>query len=183
MSSNGTKFHVFIEESLAFLAEQRVIDYYQEPLPSATDERMAAMVDRFMEATTAQRERFQAAAPESGRSLFGIFGHRAATLAARQESREWLRRGLAATAVANYVIPPRRNVDIALAVHHHCARKLGVNTVDLFAEIAAYAGDAVAGHLQAFGRRSDVTLGRYGWRELKTAQGVKYSFEMGRGNQ
>lgn len=95
----------------------------------------------------------------------------------RRESREWLRRGLVGTAVANYVIPPRRNVDVSLALFHVCARRLGANTVDLFDAAADAAGAAIADHLRAFGRRSDVRLASFGWRELKTPEGVRYTFE------
>lgn len=174
---NGDAFRAFTAVSTAYLADWQVIDYYRQPLPSEVDERLAAMVDRLLTAAPAERVRFQQALPAAQRALFGIFGHRAATLAVRQAARDWLLRGLVGTAVANYVIPPRRNVDVSLALFHFCARKLGVNTVDLFDEAAAAAGEAIADHLRAFGRRSDVRLVSYGWRELKTPDGVQYKFE------
>ncbi len=173
---NGNAFQGFIEDAVAFLQQLQVIDYYQESLPGELDERLAAMVDRLMAATPTERERFQQALAPGQRSFFGIFGHRAATLAMRYEDRGWLLRGLVGTAVANYTIPPKRNVEVALAVFHHVARKLGVNTVDLFDEAAAFGDEAIAAHLRTFGRRSNVRLGSYGWREVKTSEGVKYQF-------
>ncbi len=173
---NGNAFLAFVEEASAFLQKLQVIDYYQEPLPGEVDERLAAMVDRLMTATTAERERFQQTLAPGQRSLFGIFAHRAATLAMRYKDRNWLLRGLVGTAVANYTIPPKRNVDVGLAVFHHVARKLSVNTVDMFDKAAEYGGEAIAAHLRVFGRRSDVRLTSFGWQEVKTPEGVKYQF-------
>lgn len=174
---NGDAFAALTEEAVDFLKEKKALDYYREPLPSTTDEKMAAMIGRFMDATPAQREAFQQALTSEQRALFGIYGHRAATLSVRENARDRLLSGLVGAAIANYVVPARRNVDVALAVYHHCARKLGVNTVDLFEEAAGYAGEEIAGHLAAFGRRSDVHLKSYGWRELRTPEGVQYRFE------
>lgn len=182
MTGNGTAFAAFIADSVLFLRGIQLMDYYREPLPSPTDGRLAAMVSRLMLATVAQREQFQQALTPAQRSLFGILGHRAAMLARQPTmdepvARGWLLQGLVATAVANYTIPPKRNVEVTLALFHHCARKLGVNTVDLFETAAAYAGTAVADRLRAFGLRSDVRLSSYGWRELKTPEGIRYKFE------
>ncbi len=173
---NGNAFHGFMADAVTYLQQMQVIDYYQEPLPGEADERLASMVDRLMSATPAERERFQQALKSAQRSLFGIFGHRAATLAMRNADRAWLLRGLVGTAVANYTIPPKRNVEVGLAVFYHVARKLGMNTVDLFDEAAAFGGEAIAGNLRTFGRRSDVRLSSFGWQEVKTPEGVKYQF-------
>lgn len=174
---NGNAFHGFMAEAIAYLQQMQVIDYYRQPLPGVADERLGAMVDRLMAATPTERERFQQTLASGQRSLFGIFGHRAATLAMRQEERGWLLRGLVGTAVANYTIPPKRNVEVGLAVFHHIARKLGENTVDLFDKAAEFGGEAIAAHLCAFGRRSDVRLDSFGWREMHTPEGVQFKFE------
>ena len=176
---NGTEIQAFIESTAQLLAGLRVTDYYAEPLPSPTDLRLANVVGRFMAITPSQRETFQAALTQSQRALFGIYGHRAATLGRREESRERLLSGLAAAAIANYEIPARRNVEVALSVYHHVARKLGLNTVDLFDEAAGYAVGETAVLLRQFGRRRDVTLHKFGWREIKTPDGVKYKFSLG----
>ncbi|MEZ4645309.1 MAG: hypothetical protein R3E31_21685 [Chloroflexota bacterium] len=178
MMQNGNAFHAFTEDALAYLGQWETLAYYREPLPSAVDERLAAMMTRLLAATPAEREQFQQALAAAQRALFGVFGHRAATLARRQESREWLRWGLLGTAVANSIIPPRRNVDVALVVFHHVARQLGINTVDLFDEVADFADGAIAERLRLFGRRSDVYLRSYGWREIKTPDGVAYKFSL-----
>lgn len=174
--SNGTGFQAFVQATAVFLSEKTAASYYAEPLPSPTDERLDEAVARFMAAAPEQREAFPAALTPAQRGLFGIYGHRAATTAVRTTNRDLLLRGLVGAAIANYTIPNRRNVDVALAVYYHCARKLGMNTVDLFEAAEAFAGGEIAGELAAYGRRSDVTLSKYGWREVKTAEGIRYTF-------
>lgn len=177
--NNGNSFLAFVEESRRQLGQLKVIDYYQEPMPSANDELLDQIVARFSRSSNDERETFLSSLSQQQRSLFGIFGHRSATLAVRSDSRERLTRGLIGAVMANYVIPTRRLVDPGLAIYHHCALKLGVNTVDLFEGAATYAGSELAARLTSFGRRSDVVLSKYGWRELKTDDGVKYKFDWG----
>lgn len=177
MSGNGTEFTAFLAQAKAYLAQLTVLDYYKRPLPHDADAQIAAMIDRLLTATPAQRQVFVQMLEPAQRSLFGIFAHRAATLAARQQDRQWLERGLIATAVANITIPPKRNVEASLILFHHVARKLGVNTVDLFDHAADLIGGEIAPRLRAFGRRSDVRLSSYGWRELRRPDGVQFKFE------
>ena len=176
VASNGTNFLSFVQEAVQFLSGQTVVDYYAEPLPSPTDERLDGLVKRLMAATAVQRASFHTAVTDTQRALFGIYGHRAATTAVRTTNPDQLLRGLVGAAIANYTIPNRRNVEVALAVYYHCARKLGVNTVDLFETAAEYAGGEIVSELLAYGRRSDVTLQKFGWREVKSPEGIRYKF-------
>jgi hypothetical protein len=105
-----------------------------------------------------------------------LFGHRAATLAMRRQERAWLRPGLLGAALANYETADRRGITTGLAIYHHVARKLGINTVDLFDDVAACVPGEVVGLLREFGRRGDVRLAKFGWRELQTADGIRYKF-------
>lgn len=178
-NQNGDSFRAFTEEAIDFLNRKKVLDYYQEPLPSPTDDRLAGIVGRFMAATEREREAFQSALSQANRSLFGIYGHRAATLSVRQQAPEKLLSGLVGDVIANHVIPDRRDVSLGLAVYHHCARKLGLNPVDIFDEAARYAGPPLANLLLHFGRRDDVNLRSFGWREVQTAEGVRYTFNFG----
>lgn len=176
---NGSTFSAFISEVIQFLDGKKVVNYYTETLPSPTDETLRGYCQRFMAASAPEREQFQERLAPEHRSLFGIFGHRAATLSVRQESRDWLICGLVGTTIANYIIPPKRNVELGLAVFHHCARKLGLVPPDLFAEAARYATFDFATRLIAFGNRADVILSQFGWQEQKTPEGVKYKFNFG----
>ncbi len=175
-NGNGTSFHTFLTESIHYLDGKTVAGYYAEPLPSEMDGRMGQLVARLVGATAEEREQFSTTLTQQQRSLFGIYGHRAATLAARNESGEQLLMGLVATAVSNFTIPERRRVEVGLAVFHHVAHKLEMNPIELFEETAVYATDEFAQILLSFSRRADITLKKYGWEEQKTDDGVKYKF-------
>ncbi|MBE2221539.1 MAG: hypothetical protein IAF02_08365 [Anaerolineae bacterium] len=177
MSENGNAFRAFVEESVAALQDVKAIDYYQRPLPDELDDKLAEKVTRFMAATPEQRILFAEAFTEKQRAMFGIYGHRAATMSVRVEAPDRLLSGLVGATIANYTIPDKRNLAVSLAVYHHCARKLGMNTVDLFDEAAQVASETFAPILVQFGRQSDVTLSKYGWREIKTPEGVVYKFD------
>ena len=173
---NGNAFRTFTDETRQYLSGLRVVIYYAEPIPSTTDERLRLIVDRFRRGTAVAQEQFQTSLAQENRSLFGIYGHRAATIAVRQNSRDWLLSGLVGAVIANYIVPPRRNVDVSLAVYHHCAQKIGQAPVDLFAEAAQYAQPALAEKLHTFGHRADINLKQFGWEEQKTPEGVRYKF-------
>jgi hypothetical protein len=176
MQANGTDFHTFLSETADFLSRQNLVDYFRSPLPNPADEQVAAIVNRYLSATAVQRQQFLTHFDRQQRALLALFGHRAATLAIRQQEREWLRLGLMGAALGNYDASERHAVEPGLAVYHHVARKLGINTVDLFDEIADVVDGEMAYLLRQFGRRSDVHLAKYGWRELKTADGIRYKF-------
>ena len=97
----------------------------------------------------------------------------------RKRSRARLLQGLIGAVISNFVIPEKRRVEVGLAVYHHCARQLQVNTVDLFEEAATLASPAYAVTLREFGRRSDVILSKYGWEERQTPDGVTFKFNWG----
>lgn len=174
--NNGSAFRTFSDEVKQYLSGQKVVIYYAEPLPSAMDERMRGIVARFMKGTAVERDSFQDTLAPQQRSVFGIYGHRAATLAVRQNSREWLLNGLVGAAIANYIIPPKRNVEVSLVVYYHCAQKIGVAPATLFLDAAQFASPALAEKLAAFGQRTDVHLKQFGWQEQKTPDGVRYKF-------
>jgi hypothetical protein len=128
-----------------------------------------------------QRDRFLAALPDDKRSLFAIFGLRAATLSIRQLNPEWLRLGLMGYAIAHVGDQSGHNpgggLDTALAVFYHCARMLENETEKLFDEAAGYASNEMAERIRAFGHREDVTLKKFGWREIRTPEGIRFKFE------
>lgn len=176
-SANGRAYRAYLEGALAVLERLTAIDYYPLPLPSSPDETLADVVSAFTAWPLPAREQFLAALPPDKRGLFAIFGHRAATLAVRAGDAEKLRLGLVGCAIANVEIPPNRKVDAALAVFYHCARKLGLEPREVFDEAAQFADDDMAARLRAFGRRSDVTLKQFGWREIRRPEGVVFRFE------
>lgn len=176
---NGNALHAFVQDTLGYLEDKQVVSYYGQGFPSEMDAQLDEIIERFMGLSSEQRESFQAALSQSQRSLFGIYGHRAATLAVRNDDRVQLLRGLVGTAVSNFVIPKQRRIEVGLAVYHHCARKLGMNPADLFAQAADYAMPDLAYQLAAFGQQPGITLRKYGWFERKTRYGVEYHFSVG----
>ena len=167
-SANGQAFQAYLESARAALAGLSTVGYYQQPLPAPIDGRLGEIVSAFSGLPWLQRERFMDALEPRERSLFGVFGHRAATLSVRNADKEQLRLGLIAAAIANFVIPEKRDVDVGLAVFYHCAQKLAADPQEFFDEAAEYAAGAMADRMRAFGERTDVTLKQYGWREIRT---------------
>ncbi len=176
-AANGQAYRAYLERALEVLDSLTVESYYPSPMPDAADDALAEIVSAFTAWPLPVREQFLAQLPSNKRSLFGIFGHRAATLAVRRGDRDLLRLGLVGNLIANSPIPPNRNIEAALAVFHHCARKLEIEPGEFFEEATQFADEAMANRLTVFGRRSDVTLKQYGWREIKTPEGVRYKFE------
>ena len=176
-SANGRAFQAYLESAQAVLDGVTAIDYHQSALPAPLDERLAGIAVAFTGLAAPERERFMVALSDGQRALFGLFGHRAATLAVRRGDAEQLRLGLVGSVIANYTIPDKRNVDVSLAVFHHCARKLELDPQQVFDEAAQLATDEMAARLRAFGRRTDVTLRQFGWREIRGEEGVRYKFE------
>jgi hypothetical protein len=174
--NNGSAFRAFTDEVGQYLAGLKVVDYYAQPLPSAVDERLHGMVARFMQGTAVEHTAFQHSLTPERRSVFGIYGHRAATLAVRLNSRDWLLSGLVGAVIVNYTIPQKRNVELSLAVYHHCSQKIGAAPQEIFAEATRFAQPELAAKLAAFGQRTDVNLKQFGWQEQKTPEGVRYKF-------
>ena len=176
-SANGRAFQAYLESTRAVLEGVTAIGYHQLPLPAPLDEQLAEIAGAFTGLGAPERQQFMAALSDGERALFALFGHRVATLAVRNDNAEQLRLALVGNVIANYEIPDKRNVDVALAVFHHCARRLELNPTDVFDEAAHYAGEIMAERLRAFGRRLDVTLRQFGWREIRGEEGVRYKFE------
>lgn len=176
-TSNGQAYQAYLASALAILEQLAVDVYYPSPLPSPADDALTEIVSAFTAWPRDVRQRFKDSLPAGKRGLFGIFGHRAATLAVRRGDPELLRLGLIANLIANSPIPAKRNVEAALAVFYHCARKLELDPRALFEESAQLATDEMAERLIAFAERPDVTLKQFGWREIRSADGVRYKFE------
>lgn len=176
-AANGQAYRAYLEGALAIIDRTTVAEYYALPLPSAIDDALAEITGAFSAWPAPVREQFQEALGARGRGLFGIFGHRAATLAVRHNDPELLRLGLIGSAIANYTIAPTRKVDTALAIFYHCARKLDLEPQGLFEDVARLAADEMARQLTAFGGRESVLLKQFGWREIKTPDGIRFQFE------
>ena len=173
---NGTALKAISEELNQYASEHSTLDYYQQTMPSAYDLRLDEAVKQFMAAGPADRETFQSSLTPAALSHFGIYGHRAATRAMRENNQDYVQKGLVGAVIANYVVPDKRRVETGLAIYYHPAAKLGVNPLDLFTLAAGYATDDLAAQLVAFGNRADVSLKKYGWKEIDAPDGILYKF-------
>jgi hypothetical protein len=138
-----------------------------------TDSQVARICADLQKAAPVHREVFLSALTDRQRTIIGRYGMRAATLALREGSIPRLRSGLVALVLSGSAASDARDFMVGAAVHHHVALQLGLDPAVLFAEAAAYAGPA-GELLQAFGRRQDVTLEAFGWREVTTEHGPKF---------
>ena len=174
-TTNGNAFNAVIEGAAAYLEGIDSLGYYRERMPSDTDTGLYDIVGRFQNADAAQRRSFVSNLTTTQRSPLALFAHRAATVAVRLKSKAWLEKAMLASVIANYEMPESRNIDVQLAVLHHCAVKLGEDPAALFDWAATFAVDPLAAHLEAFGRREDVSLKKFGWVEQRTPDGVQFS--------
>ncbi len=174
---NGSPLSACAEELNTLVQDQNTLTYYQEALPSPTDQRLDKITHVFMSAGGDARQSFQESLLPAARSLFGIYGHRAATRAMREKNPQLLRQGLTAAVISNYTVPDRRRLEVGLAVYYHVSKMLAEEPAQLFRAAAVYARSDLAARFIAFGGRPDVTLQKYGWKEVNAIDGVEYRFD------
>ncbi|MCW2914190.1 MAG: hypothetical protein JWN52_2258 [Actinomycetia bacterium] len=149
--------------------------YEADGEPSAIDHQISGICAGLSEATPEQREFFRSSLNRRQRTVLARYGHRTATQALHERSGDLLRGGLIAIALATTGSDDDfRDVMIGIALHHHVARELGLTPSRVFDEAAAYAEPAVNELLRSFGRRTDITLVAFGWREIQTAHGPRF---------
>jgi hypothetical protein len=98
--------------------------------------------------------------------------HHDATLALRASSPVILLQKLAKFA-ADCEYDDDRDIMIRLAPYHECAARLGVDPSEVF-DAASRESPRLAGLIQTFGRRRDITLEAFGWRLADSASGPFY---------
>src|SRR6266480_3615749 len=69
-----------------------------------------------------------------------------------------------------------RDLLLALAPYHDCARRLGLDPAQVFAEAAEQSPPALQEIVREFGRREDVTPAAFGFYVEETADGPRYGF-------
>lgn len=176
-STNGSSLLPKIAETHELLEGLDKVAYYGGPMPSEADEQLRRLVNWFRACGPDDRSGLMNNLTPAERAYFGLFGHRAATLSMRQENAGWLWAGLAGYAMANWTVPDSRRVEPALAVYYYCATKLGEDPQRLFEMTAELASDEMRPILVDFGNRKDVRLSSFGWREIRTTDGIKFKFE------
>jgi hypothetical protein len=175
-------FADFAKEASHYLDGVSRYFYVQEEVPSATDHEIL-QVCRAVEAAGPEKAPEMAAAlDEHKRMVLSIFSRRSPQLVlakdvADGERGEILAAGLVAGALAYAGHTDFREVLVGLAPHYECARRLKLDITDVFDAAALFADEETAALMRIFGRRSDVTLARFGWREIQTPTGPAFEAE------
>lgn len=108
----------------------------------------------------------------------GRYGTRQTTIALRRRSLDHLVDALTATALAAATDAERgdpRDLMVALSLHHVVAREIESDPAALFAQVAdRLPGTPIADLLREFGRRGDVTLTAFGWKQVQTEDGPDF---------
>jgi hypothetical protein len=156
--------------------------YLQEEVPSATDHEILQICRALEAAGPAMAGEMAAALDDHKRLLLGIFSRRSPQLVlardiADAERGEVLAAGLVAGALAYAGHRDFREVLVGLAPHYECARRLKLDITDVFDAAALFADEETGALMRIFGRRSDVTLARFGWREIQTPTGPAFEPE------
>jgi hypothetical protein len=101
-----------------------------------------------------------------------------ATRALRQADPEVLRAGLVGVIGQREEEWTRdwRDLLLALAPYHDCARRLGLDPAEVFDEAAERSPAALREVVREFGRRSDVTSAAFGFFVEDTPEGPRYGF-------
>jgi hypothetical protein len=106
----------------------------------------------------------------------GVFGLRAAVLAAREHSPDLVRTSLVAFAIVDLTDHDIRDVLIGLSLLCHCANLSGADVPALLREAAAISGSAVAALYEDWAARYPGVqgIGSMGWRQVETGEGVGF---------
>ncbi len=175
-------FVEFIGEASAYLGGLLRYSYAQEQVPSATDYEIMQICNALEAAGPARTQRFAALLDDHRKTVLGIFGRRMPQLVLALDTpdadrRSILTAALVAEALSNAGHRDFRDVLVGLVLHHECARRLQLDVTDVFDVAADYADNDTGALMRIFGRRHDVSLRRFGWREVMTASGP--TFELG----
>jgi hypothetical protein len=171
---NNTRFRALSDHATVVL-ESLQLDRYYGPL-CAVDEAISALGRAFTDATPDQRASFCTSLTARARRALGRFTLRAPMLALRARDASMLRDGLLVHVLLEQQMHDWRDDLISFAPYYCVAQELGLAPVELFDEAAVYAVPDLAKVMTTFGRRTDVTLGVFGWRRIETAEGP--TFEM-----
>lgn len=149
---------------------------------SALDEAIAQMLLDLTYGPAAEWGAFADSLTEQRRRVLGRFALRASVLALRTGEPRYLDAGLLAHCAVTRAVMDWRDDLVAFAPYVHVARALGLDVRTLFNDAAVHAVPDLADVMRTFGRRTDVTLGAFGWRQVETPDGPTFEMMMwGRG--
>jgi hypothetical protein len=132
--------------------------------------------ERYRSATTIQQAWLRSRIGRSIAGNLGVFGLRAAVLAARERSPSLARTSLIAFAIVDLSKGDIRGVLIGLSLICHCGSLSGAEMPALFREVASLAGQALSAVYNEWANRyPDVQgISSMGWREIETDEGIGF---------
>jgi hypothetical protein len=166
---DGDTFADFQSRVCAVLREIPLERYYG--FPSPVDGLIGAVAGALTAVSDDQRVAFAAGLEEHDRRLLGRYALRAPVLALHTRDRRPLVDGLRIYTLLPRVSRDVRDDMVAWAPYHYTARQLSVDPVKLFAAGAAWVAGDLAADMQTFARRTDISLGAFGWRLVDTPNG------------
>jgi hypothetical protein len=152
------------------------INYGFAPIPSPIDEKISSLIKLFIQVSPAERLIFYEKARSPIPGFFLNFAERAATLAVREQSRQWIVEGLIALIIENCRAGDCRDTIVRLAPLYHAAGKIGLDADTLFREIASYIDNEAAKHMRNFPDRLPYqkSLKAFYYKEVDTPEGFRY---------
>jgi hypothetical protein len=157
------------------IVEDKTKNYLNQPIPCNLDERVRALVELFVSASTQERKMMLSMDTRRISGALLGFAERMAAAGVREISPARLLDGLVALIIENYSTD-WRDVIIRMAPLYHAAVRIGVDAEELFDEAASYSENEVAGNLSAFPRRSpeNRSLQAFGYKAVVEPDGIRY---------
>jgi hypothetical protein len=147
-------------------------DYYGPP--SGLDDAIAELLIALAEAASNNWSSFLGCLTEQRRKVLGRYTLRAPMLALRTKTPRHLYAGLLAHCLIEREVLDWRDDMVSFAPYVHVAHVLDVDVTALFDKAAAHAVPELATVMQTFGRRTDITLEAFGWRQVGTPDGPTF---------
>lgn len=158
------------------LAPPTVAGYLQRALPCELDNDVTKIVDQYIVGSEQTRRAISGMLDE--RQAFGLlaYAERMSSLAIEKASRKPLLQGLTAIAIGGFAADVREAI-IILSLLDHSARKLEINSNELFEEAAKIAPQDSANHLRKFSERrlEEKSIKAMGYSEEVSANKLRYT--------
>ncbi|HWD00224.1 MAG TPA: hypothetical protein VG456_25875 [Candidatus Sulfopaludibacter sp.] len=139
-------------------------------------ERCVELCDLYLAATEAQRRWLRSRIDRASSGKLGLFGLRAAVLAARDHSPSLARTAVTAFVIVDVTGHDIRDVLIGLSLLCHCAALSGADVSALLRDVGAMGGPALGTLYREWADQYPEIqgIGAMGWRQLDTADGIGF---------
>jgi hypothetical protein len=156
----------------------KLLDYRNSKLPNAIDEKIIDIFNLIMAGTSSGRNEFVSLLSRDTTNLLRVFGSRMTMLGVRKNSYDYLLKGLVALAFAA-TETDYRDILMTISLFHHSAKKLNIDSDQLFDTASQYATDdsvreLILGYLDR--APEDQNIEQMGYREVYGSNGLIYQF-------